>query len=235
MTPKIFKRSDGRKNDEMRQISAKVGVVESADGSAMWQQGDTIAVAVVRGPRKMHPQHQQDPTTGKLRCTYSMASFSVTERIRPGMSRRATEISKIIEWALSPVLMLENFPNMVVDVYVTITQADAGTRCAGINAAALALAHAGIPMRNIVSSVALGKLDKTIVVDLTKDEEDYKEGEGSTDIPITITPKGEITHIQLDGKITGEELKQAIELAKKASKEIYEIQKKALKEIGGEK
>ena len=103
MTTKEFKRKSGRKNDEMRQISAKVGVVESADGSAMWQQGDTIAVAVVRGPRKMHPQHQQDPTTGKLRCTYSMASFSVTERIRPGISRRATEISKIIEWALSPV------------------------------------------------------------------------------------------------------------------------------------
>ena len=152
------------------------------------------------------------------------------ERIRPGISRRATEISKIIEWALSPVLMLENFPNMVVDVYVTITQADAGTRCAGINAAALALAHAGIPMRNIVSSVALGKLDKTIVVDLTKDEEDYKEGEGSTDIPITITPKGEITHIQLDGKISTEQLKEAVKMARKACKEIYEIQKKALKE-----
>jgi len=119
---------------------------------------------------------------------------------------------------------------MVIDVHINIIQANASTRCAGINAAAMALAHAGIPMKNIVSSVSIGKLDKNLVVDLNKDEEDWEEGEGSTDIPITMTPDGEITHIQLDGRITKEQLKEAIELSRKSTKEIYEIQKKALKE-----
>ena len=225
-----FKRPDGRKPEEMRKMQAKVGVVPNADGSAMFSFGDTIAIAAVYGPRKMHPQHQQDPEKGTLRCNYSMLSFSVTERIRPGPSRRSTEISKITEWALEPILMIKKYPNMVIDVHINILQADASTRCAGINAAALALAHAGIPMKSLVSSVSIGKLDKNLVADLNKEEEDWEEGEGSTDIPITLTPRGEITHIQLDGRITSKELKEAIELARKAGKEIYEVQKKALKE-----
>ena len=234
MMTKEFKRPDGRKVDELRKIKAKVGIVPNADGSAIYQSGDTIAIAAVYGPRKMHPQHQQDPEKGVLRCNYNMLSFSVAERIKPGPSRRSTEISKITEWALEPVLMIDKYPNQVIDVHINILQADAGTRCAGINAAAMALAHAGIPMKGMVSSISLGKLDKTIVVDLTKEEEDYEEGEGSTDIPISMTDNGELTHIQLDGKITVKELKEVIALAKKAVKKIYEIQKKALKEVGKE-
>ena len=232
---KEFKRPDGRKVNEIRPISAKVGVIENADGSAEWKQGDTVAIAAVYGPKKMHPQHQQDPEKGTLRCNYNMLSFSVTDRIRPGPSRRSTEISKIIEWALEPVIMIDNYPNMVIDVHVHITQADAGTRCAAINAAAMALAHAGIPMRDMVSSVAVGKLDKNIVVDLTKEEEDFEEGEGATDIPMTFTSSGELTHIQLDGKIKSDQLKEAFKMGREACKGIYEIQKKALKEVGEEK
>ena len=227
---KVFKRPDGRKPDEIRKMEAKVGVVPNANGSAMFSFGDTIAIAAVYGPRKMHPQHQQDPEKGTLRCNYSMLSFSVSERIKPGPNRRSTEISKITEWALEPVLMIKKYPNMVVDVHINILQANASTRCAGINAAALALAHAGIPMRDLVSSISIGKIDKQLVVDLNKEEEDWEEGEGSTDIPITMTPGGEITHIQLDGRITSEELKEVIGLAEKMTKEVYEVQKKALKD-----
>ena len=234
MTPKKseanFQRPDGRKVDETRKITAKVGVIKNADGSAMFSFGDTIAIAAVYGPRKMHPQHLQNVAKGTLRYNYNMISFSVSERIRPGPSRRSMEISKISEWALEPVVMTDRFPGTVIDVYVSIIQANASTRCAGINAAALALAHAGIPMKDIVSSVSIGKLDKQLVVDVSKDEEDWEEGEGATDIPITMTSDGKITHIQLDGKIETKQLKEAIKMARKACKEIYEIQKKALKE-----
>ncbi len=234
---KEFKRKDGRKPDEYRKpIMAKVGVVPKADGSAMWQSGNTIAIAAVYGPKELHPRNQRDPSTGTLRCNYNMLSFSVTDRIRPGPSRRSTEISKIMEWALEPVLLIDKFQNTVVDVHVHIIQADAGTRCAAINAAAMALAHAGIPMKSIVSSIAAGKLDKTVVLDLDKYEDsEFEEGEGSTDIPMTFTPDGKLTHIQVDGKISKEQLKEAIELARNAAKEIYEVQKKALKEVRGEK
>jgi exosome complex component RRP41 len=234
MTEK-FKRHDGRKVDELRKIKAKVGIIPNADGSAMYQSGDTIAIAAVYGPRKMHPQHQQDPEKGTLRCNYTMLSFSVTERAKPGPNRRSTEISKITEWALEPVLMIDKYPNQVIDVHIDIIQADAGTRCAGINAAAMALAHAGVPMRNMVSSVSVGKLDKTVVLDLNKYEDsEFDEGEGSTDIPMSFTDDGKLTHIQLDGKITKKQLMEAVEMGREATKKIYEIQKKALKNVGEE-
>ena len=85
-------------------------------------------------------------------------------------------------------------------------------------------------MKNLVCSVSVGKLDKTLVVDLTKEEEDFEEGEGPTDIPVSMTPDGKITHLQLDGKIGPEQLKEVLDIGKKAIEEIYEIQKKALKE-----
>lgn len=229
---KEIKRPDGRKHDEIRPMKAKVGIVPNADGSAMFQFGETIAIAAVYGPKKMHPQHLQNPEKGTLRCNYNMLSFSVTERIRPGPSRRSTEISKITEWALEPILLIKQYQNMVIDVHINILQANASTRCAGINAAAMALAHAGIPMKDMVSSVSIGKLDKQLVVDLNKKEEDFEEGEGATDIPITFTNEGKITHIQLDGKITTEQLKEVVELGREACKKIYEVQKKALKEVG---
>jgi exosome complex component RRP41 len=226
------KRFDGRKLDETREMKVEIGVVPNADGSALFAFGDTIAIAAVYGPKQMHPQHMQNPEKGTLRCTYDMLSFSVTERKKPGPSRRSQEISKVTEWALSPVVDLDEFPNTVVDVHITILQANASTRCAGINAAALALAHAGVPMRELVTSVSIGKLDKTLVVDVIKEEEDYEEGEGATDIAMSFTSNtGKLTHLQLDGQLTAAELKQAVEFGKKACEKIYEVQKKVLKEL----
>ena len=232
---KYTKRFDGRKLDEIRPMKAKVGVVPSADGSAMFETGGTKAIAVVRGPRTLNPRHMQNPKKGILRVNYGMMPFSVSDRIRPGPNRRSQEISKIIEWALAPCIDLEGFPSSVVDLFVQIPQADAGTRVAGINAAAMALAHAGIPMKEMASAVAVGKLDKTLVVDMVKDEEDYKEGEGSTDIPICYLSRSKkISVLQLDGKISIKELKEALELGKKTCEKIHKIQVKALKEVGEE-
>ncbi len=229
------KRIDGRKFDETRKITAKVGVIPNADGSAMFSFGDTVAYAAVYGPKQLHPQHMQDPEKGILRCNYSMLSFSVTDRIRPGPNKRSTEISKISEWALNPAVLINEFPNTVVDVHISIPQADASTRCAGINAAALALAHAGIPMKDMITSVSIGKMDTQLVVDVNKAEEDYEEGEGATDMAMSFMNKsGKLTHIQLDGKISAKDLAEAIKMGRQTCKKIYEVQKKALKEIKDE-
>lgn len=226
------KRPDGRALDETRPMTAKVGVIPNADGSAMFAFGNTIAIAAVYGPRQLHPQHMQDPATGILRVNYDLLSFSVSDRKKPGPNRRSQEISKVTEWALSPVLDLEGFPNTVIDVQIYIIQADAGTRTAGINAASLALAHAGIPMKNLVCSVAVGKQDKAMIVDLSKEEEDFEEGEGATDFAIAkIAGTSEFSLLQLDGKIQPEVVKEVLKLANKACDQIYEVQKKALKEL----
>ncbi len=229
---KEHKRPDGRKFDELRKMIAKVGVVPNADGSAMFAFGDTVAIAAVYGPRQLHPQHMQDPSTGILRCNYDLLSFSVYDRKKPGPSRRSQEISKVTEWALLPAVDLSAFPNTVVDVQIYILQADAGTRTAGINAASMALAHAGIPMKDLVCSVALGKNDQQLIVDLTKEEEDYHEGEGATDFAIAkLANHDEWTLMQMDGKIQPERVKELLELANKVCAEICTVQTKALKSV----
>ncbi|MEK6856390.1 MAG: exosome complex exonuclease Rrp41 [Nanoarchaeota archaeon] len=223
------KRLDGRGFDELRKIEAKLGVVESAQGSAMFRIGDTIAIAAVRGPRDLYPKFMQNPKRGTLRCNYNMMSFSVDERIRPGPSRRSREISLVTENALMPAVNLSDFPNAVVDVFIEIIQADAGTRCAGICAASLALADAGIPMRDLVCAISVGKVGDKIVVDLNKLEEDY-EG-GSTDMPVAFLPRrNEISLLQLDGEMKKEDILKALELAKKSCEKILEVQRNVLME-----
>lgn len=225
------KRSDGRAMDELRPISAKAGVIPNADGSAFFQIGDTEAYAAVYGPRALHPRFLQDPTKGVLRCSYNMLPFSGHgERVRPGQNRRAKEISLVTQKALEPVLDLKDYPNAVVDVFIELPQTDAGSRCAGITAAAIALADAGLQMKDMVSSVAVGKVEDKIIADLRYDEEAY-DGPVA-DIPVAILPNsGKVSLLQLDGLgIKREDVKAALELAKKVCKQIYEVQKQALKE-----
>lgn len=222
------KRFSGRKFDQMREMEAKVGVIKRADGSALFRMGETIAIAAVYGPRELHPRFLQNPETGILRCNYDMTSFSVPERKKPGPSRRGVEISLVTEKALLPVVELKQFPNAVVDIFIEIIQANAGTRCAGISAAALALAHAGIPMKDLVSAVSVGKVGGKVLIDLDKDEEDVED---ATDIPVAMTGrKGEITLLQLDGNVTKKDLLEAVKLAKQGCSKINELQQKALKE-----
>ena len=224
------KRSDGRKMDELRPIKAKVGVVPNADGSAMFGAGKTIAIAAVYGPKPLHPQHLQKPDSGIIRCEYNMLPFSVAERARPGPSRRSKEISMVTANALSSIVDLKRFPGTVIDVQIMILQADAGTRCAGINAAAMALAHAGIVMKEMLASIAIGKIDDKIVADITKEEEDYEDGEGPTDIPFTMTSiNKDVVHLQLDGNIPTNRFNESIEAAKVACDKIFDIQMRALK------
>ncbi len=223
------KRLDGRKADEMRKISAKVGVIKEANGSAMFKIGDTVAYAAVYGPRNFHPKFLQNPEKGVLRCKYNMMPFSgAGDRVRPGGNRRSKEISMVIESSLASVLNLEDFPNAVVDVFIELSQTDAGTRCAGICAASMALADAGFAMKDLVASVSVGKVDGKVLVDLDYKEESY-DGEVA-DIPIAVIPRsGKLTLLQMDGRVTKDELKKALELGKKACSQIYDVQKKALK------
>ena len=224
------KRSDGRKMDEIRPMRAEVGVVPNADGSALFATGKTVAIATVYGPKELHPANKRKPDRALIRCEYHMLPFSVSERARPGQNRRSKEIGMITENALAAVVDLKKFPQSAIDVQVLILQADAGTRCAGINAAAMALAHAGIDMKEMVASISIGKIDDKIVVDITKEEEDYEGGEGPTDIPFTLTSNSkECTHLQLDGKIQTHRFKEVIDAAIVACEKVHDVQKRALK------
>ncbi|MBN1156751.1 exosome complex exonuclease Rrp41 [Candidatus Woesearchaeota archaeon] len=222
-------RFDGRKFDEIRPMEAKAGIIPRADGSAYFKIGKSVAYVAVYGPRNLFPKFLQNPEKGILRCSYNMMPFSSGgERVRPGGNRRSKEISMVTEKALLPVVDLNEFPNAVVDVFIELPQTDAGTRCAGICAAAIALADAGISMRDLVAAVSVGKVDDKLVVDLNYDEEAHEAG--STDMPVAMMPRtGQISLLQMDGDLSKEEINKCLQMATKALRQIYEVQKKALK------
>lgn len=218
-------RFDGRRIDEMRPIQLEVGVLKQADGSASIRQGKTYIIAGVYGPRELHPRHLTLNDRAYLRVVYRMATFSVPDRKRPAPSRREREISMVIANALAPALFLEEFPRAVIDVFIQVIQADGGTRCAAINAASLALADAGIPMKSLVPSVAVGKAEGTLIVDLGDEEDKYGQG----DVPMAILPQTEeITLLQQDGSFTREELVEALQMGITSCKYLHELQKDAL-------
>ena len=221
------KRLDGRSPEQLREIQMKLNVVGKANGSAEVKFGKTTAVASVHGPRALYPRFLQESDTGILRVRYNMAPFSVVDRKSPGPDRRSTEISKVTRLALEPTIFLEDFPKVTIDGFVEIIEADGSTRVTGINALSLALASAGVPMKDLVASCSVGKIDGTLIVDLNGKEDNNSEA----DMAVAMLPnKGLISLLQMDGALTKEEILKLLQLAKESCTQIYEMQKKILKD-----
>ncbi|MFO7676809.1 MAG: exosome complex exonuclease Rrp41 [Thermoplasmatota archaeon] len=219
------KRLDGRGPEDLRSIKIEAGVLHRADGSCYLEWGGNKVLVAVYGPREAIPRHTQNPLRAIVNAKYNMAAFSVEDRKRPGPDRRSREISKVISEALENVILTERFPRASIDVNIEVLDAEAGTRCAGLTAAGVALADAGIPMIDIPVSCAAGKINGQIVMDLGKQEDNY----GQADLPVAISPRtGDILLLQMDGHLTLDEFNKAFDLAVKGCHSVAEIQKKAI-------
>jgi exosome complex component RRP41 len=219
-------RLDGRKPEELRPIKIEVGILSNADGSAYIEQGRNKILAAVFGPKEMHPKHLALPDRMVIRCRYHMAPFSVQERKSPAPSRREIELSKVIREALESAIFIEYYPRTGIDVFIEVLQADGSTRCASITAASVALADAGIPMRDLIAACSAGKVDDTIVLDLMDTEDKL----GSADVPVALMPnQNAITLLQMDGILTADEFESAVNLAVDGCQRIYAMQKEVLK------
>jgi exosome complex component RRP41 len=205
----------------------EVGILDKADGSAYIEHGKNKILAAVYGPREAHPKHIALADRAVVRCRYHMAPFSTDERKSPAPSRRELELSKVIRESLEPAIMSEYFPRATIDLFIEVLQADAGTRCAGITAASLALADAGIPMRELVAACAAGRIDGKVCLDLS----DIEDKQGDADLPVAYMPKSNfIGLLQMDGSLTEEEFKQALDLSINACRRIYDMQRDALRQ-----
>jgi len=159
-----------------------------------------------------------------------MAPFSVDPRRSPAPSRRDQEISMVMRSALEPAVFLERYPRASIDVYIEVIEADGGTRCASINAAAVALVDAGIPMKDLVAACAVGKIEDKLIADLG----DYEDKKGQSDMPIAYMPKlNKVTLLQMDGILSTKETEKALNLGIDSCKKIYEVQREALKKKYG--
>jgi len=220
------KRADGRGMADLRNIKIQAHVLSEANGSALIEWGNNKILVGVFGPRECLPKHTQSPYRSVIKCRYSMVPFcSKEEHGRSGPSRRSVELSKVIRDAFENVIIAEAYPKTQIDIYIEVLQSDGGTRCAAVTAAAVALADAGIPMKDLVCAVAVGKIDGQVAVDFSKDEDNY----GQSDMPVAFALRNnDILLFQMDGLLTKEELMQGIELANEAAKTVHKIQVAAL-------
>ncbi|GLT79731.1 hypothetical protein SLA2020_512080 [Shorea laevis] len=211
-------RIDGRRPMEMRQLCAQIVDVAKADGSAVFEMGKTKVIAAVYGPREVQNKSQQIRDQAMVRCEYSMANFSTGDRMRrPKGDRRSTEISLVIRQTMEACILTHLMPQSQIDIFVQVLQADGGTRSACINAATLALADAGIPMHDIVTSCSAGYLNSTPLLDLNYTE----DSTGGPDVTVGILPKlDEVTLLQMDAKLLVDIFENVMQLAIEGCKAI---------------
>jgi len=221
------KRVDGRTPDEMRKVRMEAGIIPEADGSSFVEWGGNKILCGVYGPRECIPRHGANPYRATIKCRYMMSPFaSAEEHGRSGPSRRSTELSKVIREVFENLVVAEKFPNTQIDIFIDVLQAEGGTRTASVTAAAIALVNAGIPMKDMVSAIALGKAADVLLVDLGKAEDNY----GQSDVPLAMSHKDKKLHlIQMDGLLTKDEIAKMIDMAEKASDQLHEEQVAALR------
>lgn len=225
------KRMDGRAFGDLRPMRIDVGVLKNAAGSAYLEWGNNRVLAAVNGPKEATPKHFADPTRAIVKCRYAMAPFSgLDDHGRSGPNRRATEISKVAKEAFENVILLNDYPGGEIDIYMEILQSDGGTRAAGITAAAVALANAGIHMKDLVYAVSVGRIDEHMVLDVDMIEDNYSDA----DMPMVIAPRNnDVLLLQMDGGLTKEQFGIAVKMAIDAGKTIHGEQKAALERFYG--
>ncbi|HDH34671.1 MAG TPA: polyribonucleotide nucleotidyltransferase, partial [Nitrospirae bacterium] len=199
-------RSDGRKSDEVRAISADVGILPRTHGSALFVRGETQALAVVTLGTSDDEQ-RIDSLEGDYRRSfmlhYNFPPFSVGEvKFLRSAGRREIGHGKLAERALTEILpSKEDFPytiRIVSDVLESNGSSSMATVCGGT----LSLMDAGVPIKAPVAGIAMGLIkegDRTVVLTDILGLEDHL---GDMDFKVTGTESG-ITAFQMDVKISG--------------------------------
>jgi len=229
-------RVDGRKPDQVRQITIDTGLLPRAHGSALFTRGQTQAlVSVTLGTAKDVQRLDTIDERGESEKTfmlhYNFPPFSTGE-VRPmrGTSRREIGHGNLAERALQGVLPpFEEFP-YTVRIVSDVLESNGSSSMASVCGGSLALFDGGVPMKAAVAGVAMGLIkegDKYAILTDILGTEDHL---GDMDFKVAGTREG-ITSIQMDIKIEGltvELMRDALQKANRARMHILDEMEKAL-------
>jgi len=231
------KRPDGRKSDELRDLSAEVGILPRTHGSALFNRGQTQALSIATlGSSSLEQliESAEGEKSKRYIHHYSMPPYSVGETGRVGFpSRREVGHGALAENALLPVIpSKEEFP-YTIRVATEILGSNGSSSMASTCGSTLSLMDAGVPIKAPVAGIAMGLIiesEKKNVV-LT-DIVGMEDGNGDMDFKVAGTKDG-ITALQLDVKtlkLTASILGKAFKQAKEARLKILEVMMKAISE-----
>ncbi|KAJ2660415.1 Exosome non-catalytic core component [Coemansia sp. RSA 1200] len=213
-------RVDGRRANELRRISCRASVLNSADGSAYYEQGNTKVLVAVYGPREPRNRSLTQHDQAAINVEFNVAPFSTSERRKRSKGdKRLLEISSFVKQTFEGAIQTAIYPRSQIDIYIHLLQHDGGTLEACINAATLALVDAGISMVDYVCACTAGFVDDTPVLDLNFVEESSIE---TPDLTVAILPRnGNIALLQMESKLHSSKLEDVMELAIEGCKHIH--------------
>jgi polyribonucleotide nucleotidyltransferase len=234
------KRMDGRDYQDLRPISCEVAVLPRAHGSAIFQRGETQALALATlapiEEAQMIDAYGGGEQSKRFLLHYNFPPFSVGETGRfGGASRREIGHGALAERSLEPVVPSENEFRYAIRVSSEVMESNGSTSMASVCGGMLALMDAGVPMKDVVAGISVGLVTEydgdqlkryELLTDIIGSEDHF----GDMDFKLCGTAKG-VTGYQLDLKLPGISLKilgEAIQRAKEARSKILEIMRGAL-------
>jgi ribonuclease PH len=238
-------RFDGRAPTELRPFRFQTGFTRYAEGSVLIQCGQTHVLCNASVEPTV-PKWLQGTGQGWISAEYSMLPRSTHERIgrdKGARSGRSLEISRLIGRSLRAAVNLSDLGERQITVDCDVLQADGGTRTTAITGGFVALALAlhtlvergqlsTYPIVTQVAAISAGLSEKGPILDL-----DYVEDSNiGTDMNFVMNSKLEIIEIQgtaEEGSFTRQELSAMLDLAENGCKEIFALQREALKSFEG--
>jgi len=234
------KRVDGRKDDQIRPLSAEVGLFNRVHGSALFSRGLTQVLSMVTLGSTSDVQEidgLDEEDTKRYMHHYNMPPYSVGEaRPSRGPGRREIGHGALAERALEPVIpSQEEFP-YTIRVVSEVLSSNGSTSQGSVCGSTLALMDAGVPIKAPVAGISTGLFTKNGSTDdyvMVTDIQGIEDFFGDMDFKVAGTKKG-ITAIQVDIKIDGltyDIIKEAFERTHKARNYILdEVMLKVLPE-----
>ncbi len=234
------KRMDGRGYQDLRQITCEVGVLPRAHGSAIFQRGETQALALATlapiEEAQMIDAYGGGEQSKRFLLHYNFPPFSVGETGRfGGASRREIGHGALAERSLEPVVPSENDFRYAIRISSEVMESNGSTSMASVCGGMLALMDAGVPVKDVVAGISVGLVTEydndqlkryELLTDIIGSEDHF----GDMDFKLCGTAKG-VTGYQLDLKLPGISLKilsEAIQRAKEARSKILEIMRGAI-------
>ena len=230
------KRVDGRNYQELRPISCEIGVLPRTHGSAIFQRGETQALALATlapiEEAQMIDAYGGGEQSKRFILHYNFPPFSVGETGRTGgASRREIGHGALAERSLEPVVPSENDFRYAIRISSEIMESNGSTSMASVCGGMLALMDAGVPVKTPVAGISVGLVTEhgedrqlkryELLTDIIGSEDHF----GDMDFKLCGTDVG-VTGYQLDLKLPGISHKimaEAILRAKEARTKILEI------------
>jgi polyribonucleotide nucleotidyltransferase len=233
-------RCDGRGFFDIRPLSAEVGLLPRSHGSALFQRGETQAIALATLASAEEAQMIDAYTGGELTkrfiLHYNFPPFSVGETGRVGStSRREIGHGALAERSIAPVIPAEAAFPYAIRISSEVMESNGSTSMATVCAGVMALMDAGVPIRKPVAGISVGLVTEyeaeqlkryTTLTDIIGSEDHF----GDMDFKLCGTREG-ITGFQLDLKLTGIShamMAEAIHQAREARMKVLDVMQEAI-------